>query len=49
MMIADTILPFPVTGTMTWAAWYNTWLLIELTPKAIVLSFLTGTMIRWQL
>ncbi len=24
----------------SWAAWYNTWLLIELTPKGVVFSFL---------
>ncbi len=23
-----------------WAAWYNTWLLIKLTPKGVVLSYL---------
>ena len=27
----------------TWAAWYNNWLLIELTPKGAVLSFLFCT------
>ena len=26
-----------------WAAWYNTWLLIELTPKGVVFSFLFFT------
>ncbi len=25
---------------ITWAAWYNTWLLIKLTPKGVVFSFL---------
>ena len=25
---------------MCWAAWHNTWLLIELTPKGVVFSFL---------
>ncbi len=31
----------PVTSVVsTWAAWYNTWLLIKLTPKGIIFSFL---------
>ncbi len=25
---------------MDWAAWYNTWLLIKLTTKGVVFSFL---------
>ena len=25
---------------LTWAAWYNTWLLIQLTTKGVVFSFL---------
>ncbi len=30
-----------VCGLVTWAARYNTWLLIELTPKGVVFSFLS--------
>ena len=27
------------TPSQDWAAWYNTWLLIKLTPKGVVFSF----------
>ncbi len=30
------------TATKTWAAWYNTWLLIKLMPKDVVFSFLSS-------
>ena len=30
----------PTRGGGTWAAWYNTWLLIKLTPKGVIFSFL---------
>ena len=29
-----------VSHDWPWAAWYNTWLLMKLTPKGVVLSFL---------
>ena len=31
---------FTFLSTMTWAAWYNTWLPVELTPKGVVFSVL---------
>jgi len=31
----------------TWAAWYNTWLLVTLTPKGIVFSISAESQGAW--
>ena len=37
----------PLPQSCAWAAWYNTWLLIELTTKGIALSFLHFCAYSW--